>query len=80
MDRINGAAQYSLFKYSDYSGTNSAAAAARTELYNKGVTQAVLRTNRTNLVFNREAAPHAFTIAPIGAPSNDAGSPDQVFT
>ena len=31
MDRINGAAQYSLFKHSDYSGTNSAAAAARTD-------------------------------------------------
>jgi hypothetical protein len=69
MDRINGAVEYAKFKHANYASSNSAADASRTELYGKGITQAVMvndgdSTHDANPYFTRDAAVHSLPIVP----------------
>lgn len=85
MDRINGAVEYAKFKHANYSSSNSAADASRTELYNKGITQAVMvndgdSSHTANPYFTRDAAVHSLPIVPTDQPTNSSSGADWQFT
>lgn len=91
MDRINGAVEYAKFKHANYSSSNSAADASRTELYNKGITQAVMvndadaqssssNNERGNPYFSNDQAVHILPLIPNDYPSNSTSGADWQFT
>ena len=90
-DRINGAVEYAKFKHANYSSSNSAADASRTELYNKGITQAVMvndtdaqssssNNERGNPYFSNDEAVHVLPLIPNDYPSNSTSGADWQFT
>ena len=91
MDRINGAVEYAKFKHANYSSSNSAADSSRTELRDKGITQAAMANDtdaqssssnneRGNPYFSNDEVVHILPLVPNDYPSNSTSGTDWQFT